>query len=88
MHIKPCLARYDGKVADHNFGSLIRTDADGEYSESNTIFGAFRDPVSGPVTEFLGSHASPVFGFRGERGVGDYSRLSGTDMSTRSLATA
>ncbi|KIM62941.1 hypothetical protein SCLCIDRAFT_1214743, partial [Scleroderma citrinum Foug A] len=29
---------YEKKVKDFNFGSLIRTDARGEYSESNTIF--------------------------------------------------
>ncbi|KAF9781250.1 DUF757-domain-containing protein [Thelephora terrestris] len=29
---------YNGRVTDHNFGSLIRMDADEEYSESNTIF--------------------------------------------------
>lgn len=29
---------YDGKVTDHNFGSLIRMNSEEEYSESNTIF--------------------------------------------------
>ncbi|KAF9078631.1 polysaccharide biosynthesis-domain-containing protein [Rhodocollybia butyracea] len=29
---------YEKKVKDHNFGSLIRTDARGEYAEQNTIF--------------------------------------------------
>jgi len=29
---------YDGKVASYNTGSLIRTDARDEYTESNTIF--------------------------------------------------
>jgi len=29
---------YEKKVKDYNFGSLIRTDARGEYSETNTIF--------------------------------------------------
>ncbi|KAF9648280.1 DUF757-domain-containing protein [Thelephora ganbajun] len=29
---------YEGKVTDHNFGSLIRMNAEEEYSESNTIF--------------------------------------------------
>ena len=61
--IKPCLTRYEGKVADHNFGSLIRTNAEEEYSESNTIFGASRDPVSGSATEIVPSDASAVFGF-------------------------
>jgi hypothetical protein len=32
--------RYEKKITDYNFGSLIRTDAMREYSESNTIFGA------------------------------------------------
>ena len=30
--------RYEKKVKDYNFGSLIRTDARQEYSETNTIF--------------------------------------------------
>lgn len=33
-------ARYEKKVKDYNFGSLIRTDARQEYAEANTIFGA------------------------------------------------
>ncbi|VDC05277.1 unnamed protein product [Peniophora sp. CBMAI 1063] len=32
------MAQYEKTIKDHNFGSLIRTDADGEYSERNTIF--------------------------------------------------
>ncbi|KAH9928010.1 DUF757-domain-containing protein [Epithele typhae] len=32
------IARYEKKVKDFNFGSLIRTDAREEYSETNTIF--------------------------------------------------
>lgn len=31
--------RYAKKVKDHNFGSLVRTDAKKEYAETNTIFG-------------------------------------------------
>jgi hypothetical protein len=31
--------RYEKKVKDYNFGSLIRTDARDEYGERNTIFG-------------------------------------------------
>ena len=31
--------RYEKTIQDHNFGSLIRTDSEGEYSERNTIFG-------------------------------------------------
>lgn len=30
---------YKDKVADYNFGSLIRTNAKDEYAETNTIFG-------------------------------------------------
>jgi len=30
--------QYEEKVKDYNFGSLIRTDASKEYSETNTIF--------------------------------------------------
>jgi hypothetical protein len=33
--------RYEKKITDYNFGSLIRTDATKEYSETNTIFGPF-----------------------------------------------
>ena len=33
--------RYEKKIKDHNFGSLIRTDARDEYAEKNTIFGSF-----------------------------------------------
>jgi len=33
------MSSYEKKVTDYNFGSLIRTDGRGEYSESNTIFG-------------------------------------------------
>jgi hypothetical protein len=36
-HVDP--DRYEGKVMDFNFGSLIRTDANEEYGEKNTIFG-------------------------------------------------
>ena len=32
--------RYEKKIADYNFGSLIRTDSMREYDETNTIFGA------------------------------------------------
>ncbi|KAF9001656.1 DUF757-domain-containing protein [Hymenopellis radicata] len=30
--------KYENKIKDYNFGSLIRTDAAGEYGERNTIF--------------------------------------------------
>lgn len=33
--------RYEKKIKDFNFGSLIRTDATQEYGETNTIFGQF-----------------------------------------------
>jgi hypothetical protein len=33
--------RYEGKVIDYNFGSLIRTDCNEEYGERNTIFGEY-----------------------------------------------
>ena len=42
-----------------------------EYSESNTIFGAFPNPVPGSVTKLLGSDAGTIFGFRGDFCVGD-----------------
>jgi len=32
------IEQYKERVQDYNFGSLLRTDARGEYSESNTIF--------------------------------------------------
>ena len=31
--------RYENKIQDYSFGSLIRADARGEYGEANTIFG-------------------------------------------------
>jgi hypothetical protein len=31
--------RYEKKIKDYNFGSLIRVNALDEYSETNTIFG-------------------------------------------------
>ena len=35
------LRRYKETIKDYNFGSLIRTDARDEYSETNTIFSKF-----------------------------------------------
>lgn len=35
------LLRYEKKVQEHNFGSLLRKDANEEYTEQNTIFGRF-----------------------------------------------
>lgn len=45
--------RYEKKIKDHNFGSLIRTDARDEYAEKNTIFGTSGNAFSGSShTEF------------------------------------
>jgi hypothetical protein len=33
---------YEKKVKEHNFGSLLRKNADGEYDEQNTMFGKSR----------------------------------------------
>lgn len=33
--------KYEGKVADFNFGTLIRTDAADEYTQFNTTFGEY-----------------------------------------------
>ena len=66
------ISRYEGKVTDHNFGSLIRMNAEEEYSESNTIFGAFRESVLGSVTELFGSDAGTIPGFRGDCYVRNY----------------
>ncbi|KAL9709194.1 hypothetical protein Ac2012v2_007549 [Leucoagaricus gongylophorus] len=35
------ITSYEKKIKDYNFGSLIRSDARGEYGENNTIFGMF-----------------------------------------------
>lgn len=35
------LLRYEKKVQEHNFGSLLRKDANEEYTEQNTIFGRY-----------------------------------------------
>jgi len=59
-------SRYEDKVIDHNFGSLTRMNSEGEYSESNTIFGTFRNPVPRSVTKLLGSDARAISGFRGQ----------------------
>ena len=48
--------RYEKKVKDYNFGSLIRTDARQEYSETNTIF------VTRIQVRTLRSHSSPSSG--------------------------
>ena len=39
VHSLKHVHRYEQKVKDFNFGSLIRTDARLEYAEANTIFG-------------------------------------------------
>lgn len=41
-----CANRYEKKVKDHNFGSLIRMNCEDEYSETNTIFGEFSHYIS------------------------------------------
>lgn len=86
LDIKPCLSRYEGKVTEHNFGSLIRMDAEEEYSESNTIFGAFREPVTGDgsVTNLPGSDAGAIFGIRGDRCVRNHPSFLNTNETTRS----
>lgn len=33
------MSKYEHKVADYNFGSLIRLDCTGDYTEANTMFG-------------------------------------------------
>ena len=35
----PSCYRYEKKIEDYNFGSLIRTDCKDEYSQHNSIFG-------------------------------------------------
>ncbi|WFD05478.1 hypothetical protein MVES1_000808 [Malassezia vespertilionis] len=32
------ITKYEKRIADYNFGTLIRTDASGEYTQTNTIF--------------------------------------------------
>jgi hypothetical protein len=44
-----CKNRYEKKITDFNFGSLIRTDSTKEYNESNTIFGALVVPAPAVV---------------------------------------
>lgn len=39
------MVRYEKKVKDHNFGSLIRMNCEDEYSETNTIFGEHICPL-------------------------------------------
>jgi len=87
VDIKPSSSRYEGKVIDHNFGSPIRMNSEEEYSESNTIFGAFRHPVSGSVIKLLGSDARAISGFRGDCCVRNHHRFPNTNNVPRSLAT-
>ena len=50
---RPCLyatCSYKDSVKDYNFGSLIRTDAQDEYSETNTIFS--ESPCGATLTVF------------------------------------
>jgi hypothetical protein len=37
--------RYEKRVGDYNFGSLIRTDCTDEYSQTNSMFGAKSLPL-------------------------------------------
>jgi len=62
--------------------------AEEEYSESNTIFCAFRKLVSGSATETIRSDASAIFGVRGERYIMDVPLLSSTNTTPRSPETA
>jgi len=87
VDIKPSLSRYEDKVIDHNFGSLIRMNSEEEYSESNTIFGAFRRPVPRSVTKLLGSDARAISGFRGDHCARNHRRFLNTNNMPRSLAT-
>jgi len=87
VDIKPSLSRYEDKVIDHNFGSLIRMNSEEEYSESNTIFGAFRRPVPRYVTKLLGSDARAISGFRGDHCTRNHRRFLNTNNMPRSLAT-
>ncbi|KIJ64730.1 hypothetical protein HYDPIDRAFT_181592 [Hydnomerulius pinastri MD-312] len=49
---------YEKKVKDFNFGSLIRTDARQEYSETNTIFANHETPPWGMDDDVLSIHSS------------------------------
>ena len=62
-------------------------DAEEEYSESNTIFGAFRESVPGSMAELAGSDARAIFGIRGECWVNSYPLCSATNTTARSLVT-
>jgi len=74
----PPLSRYENKVIDHNFGSLIRMNSKEEHSESNTIFGAFCNPVSGSVTKPLGSDARAILVFEVTQTYSDVTTMTGT----------
>ena len=52
--------RYEKKVKDYNFGSLIRTDARQEYSETNTIFGQYAPPPPPPPVQAHHAARAPV----------------------------
>src|SRR6267142_1893676 len=55
---------YEKKITDFNFGSLIRTDATKEYSETNTIFGAPVLPVRAFRTLLLTDDVPACIGVR------------------------
>jgi len=47
--------RYEKKIEDYNFGSLIRTDCKDEYSQHNSIFGtSFEPPGTGTSSHVCG----------------------------------
>lgn len=33
--------KYEKRVSDYNFGTLLRKNVDGDYTEENTMFGKF-----------------------------------------------
>jgi len=86
VDIKHPPPRHEDKVIDHNFSSPIRMNSE-EYSGSNTIFGAFRHPVSGSVIKLLGSDARAISGFRGDCCVRNHYRFPNTNNVPISLAT-
>jgi hypothetical protein len=38
---RPWIMKYEKTVDEYNFGTLLRIKADGDYTEENTMFGAF-----------------------------------------------
>ena len=60
--------RYDKRVDDYNFGSLIRTDATGEYSQINSLFGTYAVVILQSCPHMSHSHAHAVLRSRGPSG--------------------